>query len=232
MKKMIAVLSIALSLTMVSAVSAKLTIGNNSTDDGFHGINSTVFAKLKINVDQKAQVYNEVITYGSSGSKTIVCGEVCDGAALFEESIQVVGGSAMVLEWSGADLLSADASPAGDGTEFQVGDCINGAIGWNRSNTDVVPCTAPHTYQIVGKVAYVTADDTFPGRDALLQLGDEECDAAFEGFVGIAYDDSIWHMSIWVPTSGTWEAGDRDVVCALQGADGESIIGSKEGSAE
>ena len=172
------------------------------------------------------------VTFELIGAAYDIRGEDCDGATLFEEAIQVVGGTAMELEWSGTDLLSADASPAGDGTEFQVGDCINGAIGWNRSNTDVVPCTAPHTYQIVGKVAYVTADDTFPGRDALLQLGDEECDAAFEGFVGIAYDDSIWHMSIWVPTSGTWEAGDRDVVCALQGADGESIIGSKEGSAE
>ena len=152
------------------------------------------------------------VTFELIGAAYDILGEDCDHATLFEEAIQVVGGTAMELEWSGAGLLSADASPAGDGTEFQVGDCINGAIGWNRSNTDVVPCTAPHTYQIVGKVAYVTADDTFPGRDALLQLGDEECDAAFEGFVGIAYDDSIWHMSIWVPTSGTWEAGDRDVV--------------------
>jgi hypothetical protein len=158
--------------------------------------------------------------------------EDCEGETLFEEPVQVVGGTAMELEWSAAGLLSVDANPAGDGTELQVGDCINGEVGWSRANTDIVPCTLPHTYQIVGVVPYVSAEDTFPGEDALRLLGDEECSSAFEGFVGIAYEDSIWYLSWWLPTSETWEAGDRDVVCTLREENGEPIVGSKEGAAE
>jgi hypothetical protein len=158
--------------------------------------------------------------------------EDCDGETLFEEPVEVVGGTAMALEWSAAGLRSADGSPAGDGTELRVGDCINGELGWTRADTDVVPCTAPHTYQIVGIVPYVSADDAFPGGDALSQLGDLECDAAFEEFVGIPYEDSIWYMTVWRPTAESWEAGDRDVVCTLKDEDGEPIVGSKEGAAE
>ena len=134
MKKMIAVLSLVGAFALVGAASAKLSIVNNSTDDGFHGINSTVFAKLKINVDQKAQVYNEVNTYGSSGSNTIVCGEDCDGTV---DSGDVENTTEVGLDVNSSEITYEGLTGGSDEVEIANNSSDDGFFGVNTaSDTD------------------------------------------------------------------------------------------------
>lgn len=80
--------------------------------------------------------------------------EDCDLDLLFEEAVDVSVGTLVIIEWS-TDGLSVngefDGSLDGDLLE---GDCISGEPGWSRANTDVVPCEAPHEYQIVGTAPF------------------------------------------------------------------------------
>lgn len=161
-----------------------------------------------------------------------VRGEDCDGEAMFEEPVAVPGGTSMVVEWTGDEIVVRGDGGAPLAGDLQVGDCVGDDIGWTRANTDVVACSSPHRYQIVGIVPYVSADDAFPGDAAIDQLSEETCYDRFEAFVGTSYEESRWYMTAWLPTAETWAAGDRSILCTLHAEDEEPFVGSKEGSAE
>lgn len=206
-----------------------VTIRNDSTDTLCYVYASpataTVWGPERIGgldvVDPGGEVSFDLV-----GADYDLLGQDCDGADLFTEPLDVTGVASAVLSWTGSSLDRTDAAAA----DLALGDCFDGQVGVDRASTDIVSCDAPHTYEIVGLLAYA-ASDAFPGVAALEERKNTECPAAFESYVGIDYDDSIFYVTSWQPSEETWAAGDRLIVCALNDADEDPLTGSMKGAA-
>jgi hypothetical protein len=72
-------------------------------------------------------------------------------------------------------------------------------------------------------------DGPFPGRSAVETAADEGCFAAFEGFVGVPYEESALEVATVFPLEDTWADGLRTVSCLAVFPQG-GIVGSLEGS--
>lgn len=139
----------------------------------------------------------------------------------------------------GALALSGCSSVAslvgGKGPSINVGQCTGplagatggsgdtGAAGDTIDTIDTVPCDQPHNWE-----AYAQRDITdaeFPGTDALAADAEKFCIGAFEGFVGIAYDDSTVDVQYIFPTEETWKSGSRTINC-LVGLEAGRITGT------
>jgi len=114
--------------------------------------------------------------------------------------------------------------------DIEVGDCY-GAVGDEVGSVDTVSCDEPHVYEVFAVVNHSAGDDAdYPGESALSTFADEECLAAFEGYVGAAFADSEFFYSFLSPTQESWENGDREIICQLQTQDASEITGSQRNS--
>lgn len=88
--------------------------------------------------------------------------------------------------------------------------------GDNLIDVDVVDCDGPHLAEVFARVP-IAGGDEFPG-DAVVDAVAETCPAdLFASYVGIDYDESIYHAHALTPTAESWDAGDRHVMCVLTG---------------
>lgn len=129
------------------------------------------------------------------------------------------------------DESSGQITAAADADVFQlvVGDCLaeEGPEG-EVSSVPTVPCSEPHSTEVffVSEVD----DAEFPGDDAMGTRSEELCYDEFEGFVGMAYEDSVLDFSSLLPTESSWGMGDREITCLLVDLDG-GVTGTLEGAA-
>jgi hypothetical protein len=129
---------------------------------------------------------------------------------------------------------SAGASADGEETsvlDLEVGDCFTADVAVLESAL-VVGCEHPHVYEVFHVYDHQAADDAFPGEDALEAAAAVECEAAFEGYVGIGYQDSRWYGTTVPPSEDTWALGDREVLCLLHLQDESEVTGSARDSGE
>jgi len=115
---------------------------------------------------------------------------------------------------------------------LQVGDCV--------AETDidaddvfdslpVVPCSEPHQLEVYH--AFDLADGDYPGDSEVFEQAAEGCLAAFRGFVGVDFSQSVYDVTPIRPTAESWaEIDDREVLCALFEGEGILRTGSAEGS--
>jgi hypothetical protein len=66
----------------------------------------------------------------------------------------------------------------------------------------------------------------YPGDETIGSYADDHCIAAFEDFVGIAYQQSTLDYAIVHPDAASWKAGDRQVACVLHDADFIPLLGT------
>jgi hypothetical protein len=52
------------------------------------------------------------------------------------------------------------------------------------------------------------------------------CSAAFEGYVGVPYDQSRLFFSYYPPDQALWDSGSRLVQCVLQNEDPKDLLTS------
>ena len=113
-----------------------------------------------------------------------------------------------------------------------VGECFErpentGSI----SDFETVDCDEPHFGEVYHK--FDISGDDFPGDEAVTQEAQDGCLPAFEDYVGIPYEESVYEIFPITPTRETWvEAGDREVICVLIAPDQANIVGSKRGANE
>jgi hypothetical protein len=90
----------------------------------------------------------------------------------------------------------------------------------------LLPCDQPHLHEVFG-VAEVAGAPTapYPGDDDIDDEAVDVCDAAFEEYVGIDFDESRYGYVYYTPSEETWAGGDRAVVCVVE-EDGDPITGS------
>jgi len=97
---------------------------------------------------------------------------------------------------------------------LQVGDCLNDATATETVDTvPTVPCSEPHDSEIYAST--IMSGDAYPGQDAVIAEADAACLDAFAGFVGTSYADSLYYYSYYFPTEGSWNNGDREILCTI-----------------
>ena len=108
--------------------------------------------------------------------------------------------------------------------QLQAGECLTGAnnlakiivssiTDWPDSN-QVVPCDEPHIAEVFGvDHSYWNQDEGFPGDGSLNKATMTFCNGAFQSYVGIISDDSIYGNDYLYPGADTWSQGDRTVLC-------------------
>jgi uncharacterized RDD family membrane protein YckC len=92
---------------------------------------------------------------------------------------------------------------------------------------ETVPCSEPHSEEIYAVVPLPEGD--FPGDEAVAVQADKVCNAEFESFVGLPYQESVlYYNSLYPSDEQTWNGVFREVVCSVYDPDGE-VSGSLRG---
>lgn len=135
-----------------------------------------------------------------------------------------------------ADLALIEGSLAGQGSEysieiagdFQLGDCWAGLPDEEQGGlypSQNVGCDGPHVFEVFYE-GQLEDGLTLPEQSP----GAEICDEAYETFVGIPYESSVYFSSWYEPSPETYAAGDRKIACLIHTGDFAEIAGSLEGS--
>ncbi|WP_225755536.1 septum formation family protein [Actinotalea sp. Marseille-Q4924] len=153
------------------------------------------------------------------------------GAALLLSGCSLLGPADAVRDGESGEITeAADA----DAFSVRVGDCLTllGSEAEGAAEVDslpTVPCTEPHDSEVY--LAEQITDAEYPGEEAAGVMADELCYGAFEGFVGMAYEESALDFTTLFPTQQSWDdMEDREILCIV--VDGEGgVTGSLKGVA-
>jgi hypothetical protein len=111
---------------------------------------------------------------------------------------------------------------------LQVGDClVDPSSEGEVSEIPVVPCSEPHTGEIF--LSHTMTETALPSDAEMEGIIDETCVTQFATFVGIPYEDSVLEVSWLSPTAESWDAGDRELLCIVNGPSNQ-VVGTLEGS--
>ena len=129
----------------------------------------------------------------------------------------------LALTTSACSLLSF--GPRTSAFSMKVGQCVQLPTG--DKTTD---CSALHDAEVF-HLTQVTEDER-PSDSELEDMGGDACLAAFEGYVGIPYEESELDYTILYPSPGSWEEGDREIICFIISGDGTDtqLSGSMRGA--
>lgn len=135
-----------------------------------------------------------------------------------------------VVALAAGALLSVAACTGTDVLDLEVGQCLTDTASDDQvSSVPVVDCSEPHTGEIFALPQLPDGD--FPGEQAISDQADQLCAGqAFQDYVGVPYQDSDIYYSTLVPSTETWDDGDREIVCILAAQDGSSSTGSLRGA--
>jgi hypothetical protein len=114
--------------------------------------------------------------------------------------------------------------------DLEVGDCFDDPTGAGQVifEVPVVPCDDPHDNEVYHQ--YEMTESDFPGGDDVLETSTGRCLDRFQGFVGIAYQESELALSPITPTAESWAEGDRVVYCVLYSVDLSKLTGTMRNS--
>jgi hypothetical protein len=129
-------------------------------------------------------------------------------------------------------LVALLVAACGGGNVFtlEVGTCFDDTDETEVSSVPEVDCSEPHDNEVFAVFDY-TASDTFPGSSAMNDAAQDLCVAEFEAYVGLSYQESALDVFPITPTEGSWDSGDREIICALYNLDLSKLTGSMQGAA-
>lgn len=113
---------------------------------------------------------------------------------------------------------------------IKVGDCFTeptaDADGF-VSEIAFVECATAHDDEAYASV--LMTDAAFPGDDATLNQAEEACASRFYDFIGAESDyDGTLYYSYLYPSSDSWDAGDREILCYLYDDAGQTTGSLKD----
>jgi hypothetical protein len=110
-----------------------------------------------------------------------------------------------------------------------VGDCIDDSVDEQEvTSVAAVPCEEPHLFEAYHE--YRFEDGEYPGADAVDEEAWAACQDAFEGFVGLPWEESELIGTYYTPTEDSWTNMDDRLVTCLVGEDGTKVTGTLEGA--
>ena len=144
------------------------------------------------------------------------------GAGLVTGLLQLAGAAARPAPASGPASAPSSAPVAAPAQlqpfDLQTGDCYNDSSTLRADGqltevgtVEVVPCTSPHSYQIVAKISY-TAADAYP--DVAARAGGD-CVPEFENLDRTVRSDPDYQPGYLMPLDATSWATNRTVACFL-----------------
>ncbi len=130
----------------------------------------------------------------------------------------------------GAFALVLSACGQGNVFSLEIGTCFNdeNPDGTEVLDVPVVDCSEAHDAEVF--YLFDMPDGDFPGQNELLDAASAGCYDQFEAYVGRDYESSALYYWTLTPTSGSWDAGDREIACILNEVDGSQMTGSMKGS--
>ena len=139
-----------------------------------------------------------------------------------------VSAAALAMTMSACSLLSF--GPRTSAFSMKVGQCVQLPTGDNITDLETTDCSALHDAEVF-HLTQVTEDER-PSDSELEDMGGDACLAAFEGYVGIPYEESELDYTILYPSPGSWEEGDREIICFIISGDGTDtqLSGSMRGA--
>jgi uncharacterized RDD family membrane protein YckC len=114
--------------------------------------------------------------------------------------------------------------------DLKVRDCLADSMptgGEEVFTVETVPCSEPHSEEVYAVVTLPEGD--FPGDEAVAAQADEVCNAEFESFVGLPYEESVLYYNYLYPSDEqSWNGGYRWATCSVYDPAGE-VRGSLRG---
>jgi hypothetical protein len=93
-------------------------------------------------------------------------------------------------------------------------------------------CDEPHGAEVFGTPELSDPAGTPYAEDAVTQAAQEACVPAFRDYVGVEYDASRLEATYYGPYEWTWAAGDRAIICFVQGTPEDPLTKSVKGLRE
>ncbi len=125
---------------------------------------------------------------------------------------------------TGEDTLGAEPFQL----ELDVGQCFDRPADPDVESVPAVACRRPHDLQVVA-VFDLDDEDEYPGPGVVADRAGNGCNERFEDYVGVPQDSSGLVLVPYAPDELAWEAGERQVTCAVALSEGR-LEGSVEGS--
>lgn len=122
------------------------------------------------------------------------------------------------------DILDDSVFSLEVGTCFDDGDLDATEV----SSVDDLSCDQPHDNEVYAVFDVEGFDDY--SSELINQQADDGCLAAFEPYVGRDYIESDLAFFTLTPTAGSWDNGDREIICSLYRVDFEKMTGSMRDS--
>lgn len=154
------------------------------------------------------------------------------GAAAVGIGVAAVAGTGAFDDNTTRDESGAIVEAGGLGAfAMQVGDCFDDPEGNEELVTSVsaMPCTELHDNEVYA--VYDTSFTQWPGQDAMYEDSWWGCHGRFASYVGTEWESSTLDLAVMTPSDGSWQEGDREVVCFLYDAQLRKLGSSMRGSA-
>lgn len=112
--------------------------------------------------------------------------------------------------------------------QLAVGECLDDSSITAQQAADgvmpVVDCAEPHESEVY--FVKDLTDDELP--DDVQERAEVLCYDNYEAFIGAPFEDSEYGISYYVPSSDTWNAGDRQIACLVESYD--QVTGTLKGA--
>jgi hypothetical protein len=118
-----------------------------------------------------------------------------------------------------------------DAFSIKVGDCLDDPVGDGEEgefdSITAVPCDQAHDMEAFS--LFDLPSGSFPGDEAVASQAADGCVGDFEDYVGESYTESVYELNWFAPTVESWEQGDQEIVCIIDGTvNGDRLEGSVE----
>lgn len=116
--------------------------------------------------------------------------------------------------------------------ELKVGDCVLVPDGDQVGSLTSTECSVSHDAEVYAAFDTDPSDSSaeYPGESVLDEQAENGCLDAFESYIGTDYMESSLDISWLSPTEGSWENGDREIVCLAYPMDESKLSSSVKGS--
>jgi hypothetical protein len=148
--------------------------------------------------------------------------------------VTIVGVIALAATLGTPDVIAGTHPAPKEGADVvAVGDCLSDEPGIATvvDQSDVVDCDEAHDAEVAG-VIEIPGRAHRPGEDDLQMYADDACLLAFEEYVDVDYDDSMYDYAADAPSDEAWADGDRTVFCLVDTYDMTAGEGTVRGSGD